>query len=109
MKTETNGKRVAIYVNSNDQHHGRPLYTAIVQLCEQKGLAGATVFRCAEGYGAHHELHTTRFLTLSENLPVCVEVIDLPERIDPFLADLDGLISGGFVTVNDVRMIRYQA
>lgn len=109
MKTETNGQRVAIYVNSNDHYQGRPLYAAIVQLCEQKGLAGATVFRCAEGFGAHHQLHTARLLALSENMPVCIEVIDLPERIEPLLADLDDLMSGGLVTVHDVRIIRYQA
>jgi PII-like signaling protein len=108
MKTETDGKRVTIYINSNDQHHGKPLYAAIIQLCEVKGIAGATVFRAAEGYGAHHELHTVRFLSLTENMPVCIEVIDLPERIEPFLAELDGLITGGLVTVSDVHVIRYR-
>lgn len=96
MKTETQAKLVVIYVNSTDQWHGRPLYTAIVQLCEQSGLSGATVVRCAEGYGASHHLHTTRLLELSENLPVRIEIIDVPERIEPLLVSLESMIGEGW-------------
>jgi uncharacterized protein len=107
MRVETDAKLVTIYVNSTDQWHGRSLYTAIVQLCEQRGIAGATVMRCVEGYGAHHKLHTARLLELAENLPVRIEIIDLPEKIDPLLEALGGMISEGLVTVSDVHIIRY--
>src|SRR5437773_7539215 len=107
MKTETDAKLVVIYVNSTDQWHGRPLYTAIVQLCRQQGIAGASVSRCVEGYGAHHRLHTARLLELSENLPVRIEIVDLAERIDPLLGALEGVISEGLVMVSDVHVIRY--
>jgi uncharacterized protein len=109
MKVETDAKLVTIYVNSTDQWHGRPLYTAIVQLCQQKGIAGATVMRCVEGYGAGHQLHTTRLLELSENLPVRIEIVDLPERIEPLLAALGGMIGEGLVTVTDVHILRFLA
>jgi PII-like signaling protein len=108
MRTETAGKQLRIYVNSTDHLHGIPLYSAIVRKCQAMGLAGATVFRCAEGFGGHHELHTIRFLSLSDNLPVCIEVIDLPERVEPFLAELDGMIGSGLVTISDVRIVRYR-
>jgi uncharacterized protein len=107
MQVETDAKLVTVYVNSTDQWHGRPLYTAIVQLCQQKGIAGATVSRCVEGYGAHHRLHTTRLLELSENLPVRVEVVDLAERIEPLLKDLAGMIAEGLVTVSDVHILKF--
>ena len=109
MKVEVDARQVTIFVNSTDQWHGRALYAAIVQLCQEKGIAGATVTRCVEGYGAGHRLHTTRLLELSEALPVRIEIVDLPERIDPLLADLEGMIVEGLVTVADVRVLRFLA
>jgi PII-like signaling protein len=108
MKTEADAKLVTVYVNSTDQWHGRPLYTAIVQVCQQQGIAGATVTRCVEGYGAHHRLHTPRLLELSEDLPVRIEIVDLAERIEPLLAALAGMIGEGLVTVSDVHILRFR-
>ena len=107
MKIEGNAKLVTVYVNSTDQWHGRPLYSAVVGLCQEKGIAGATVSRCVEGYGAGHRLHTTRLLELSEDLPVRVEIVDLPERIEPLLAALGGMIGEGLVTVSTVHILRF--
>jgi PII-like signaling protein len=107
MKIEVDAKQVMVFVNSTDQWHGRPLYSAIVQLCQQKGIAGATVTRCVEGYGASQHLHTSRLLELSENLPVRIDIVDLPERVEPLLASLEGMIGEGLVTVSDVHIIRY--
>lgn len=107
MKLEMNAKLVTIFVNSTDQWRGGALYSAIVQMCQQRGIAGATVIRCVEGYGASHQLHTSRLLELSENLPVRIEVIDLPERIEPFLLELEKMIGEGLVTVSDVHIMRY--
>jgi uncharacterized protein len=107
MKVEADAKLVTIYVNSTDQWHGRPLYSAIVQLCEEKGIAGATVTRCVEGYGASHQLHTSRLLELSENLPVRIEIVDLPERIDPLLPSLESMIGEGLVTISNVHILRF--
>lgn len=107
MKVEVDAKLVTVYVNSTDQWHGRPLYSAIVQLCLEKGIAGASVSRCVEGYGASHQLHTSRLLELSENLPVRIEIVDLPERINPFLAALETMIGEGLVTVSNVHILRF--
>lgn len=108
MKTEVDAKMVTIFVNSTDQWHGRPLYSAIVHLCQEKGIAGATVLRCVEGYGSGHRLHTARLLELSENLPVQIEIVDIPERIDPLLATLGDMIGEGLVTVSNVHIMKYQ-
>jgi uncharacterized protein len=107
MKIEADAKLVTIYVNSTDQWHGRPLYTAIVQLCKERGIAGATVCRCVEGYGAGGHLHTARLLELSENLPVEIEIVDSTEKIEPLLEAIEPMIAEGMVTVSDVHMRRY--
>jgi uncharacterized protein len=107
MKIEVDAKMVTIFVNSTDQWHGRPLYTAIIQLCQEKGIAGATVVRCVEGYGSSRHLHTTRLLELSENLPVRIEIVDLPERIDPLLPSLESMIGEGLVTISNVHILRF--
>jgi PII-like signaling protein len=107
VKVEVQAKVVTVYVNSSDQWHGRPLYSAIVQLCRDKGVAGATVSRCFEGYGASGKLHTTRLLELTQDLPIRIEIIDIAERIEPFLDALGSMIGEGLVTVADTRVLRY--
>lgn len=107
MRIETDAELVTIYVNSTDQWHGQPLYTAIVHLCSERGIAGATVSRAVEGYGGSGRLHTSRLLELSENLPVRIEIVDMAERIDPLLAALEPMIGEGLVTVTKVHILRF--
>ncbi len=107
MKFETDAKLVTIYVNSTDQWHGQSLYTAIVQLCKERGIAGVTVLRGVEGYGGSGRLHTTRLLELSENLPVRIEIVDIPDRIEPLLSALGPMIGEGLVTVSPVHILRF--
>ena len=106
MRTESDAKMVSVYVNSTDQHRGRPLYATVVEHCLSKGIAGVTVLRAVEGYGAGHRLHTTRLLELNENLPLIIEIIDAAERVGPLIADLEKLIGEGLIVVSDVRVIR---
>jgi PII-like signaling protein len=106
VRIETDAKLVTVYVNSTDQWHGQPLYSAIVRLCKERGIAGATVSRAVEGYGGSGHLHTTRLLELSENLPVRIEIVDVPERIDPLLGALEPMIGEGLVTVSRVHILR---
>jgi uncharacterized protein len=107
MKTEIDAQLVTIYVNSNDQWQGRSLYSAIVNVCQQQGIAGATVVRCVEGYGSHHQLHTVRLLEMSENLPVRIEIVDVAERIQPLLATLSSMIVEGLVTIQPVHILKF--
>ncbi|HLN29693.1 MAG TPA: DUF190 domain-containing protein [Gemmataceae bacterium] len=107
MKIEVDAKMVTVFVNSTDQWHGRPLYTAIVHLCQEKGIAGATVVRCVEGYGSSRHLHTSRLLELSENLPVRIDIVDIAERVEPLLVALGEMIGEGLVTVSNVHIMKY--
>ena len=92
MKIEGEAQRLRVYIGESDQWHGKPLFAAIVERCRQEGLAGATVLRGIEGYGAHSRIHTARILRLSEELPVVVDIIDRPERIDGPSERIDGLL-----------------
>jgi PII-like signaling protein len=109
LKIEGPAKKVRIYVGESDQWHGQPLYAAIVRRAREHGLAGATVLRGIEGYGATSRLHTARILRLSEDLPMVIELVDLEERVNAFLPALDEMVTEGLVTIQDVHVLRYVA
>jgi uncharacterized protein len=79
------------------------------QLLREEGLAGTTVLRGIEGFGAHSRLHTTRILRLSEDLPIVIEVVDGAEKIDAVLPKLDEMIGDGMVTLERVEVLAYRA
>ncbi|MBU6534286.1 DUF190 domain-containing protein [Streptomyces sp. NPDC057245] len=108
--TRTTGKalRLTVLVGENDTWHHRPLYSEIVHRAHAAGLAGASVFRGVEGFGASSLIHTTRLLSLSEDLPVAVVVVDTEERVRAFLPLLDEVVTGGLVVLDDCEVVRYE-
>lgn len=74
----------------------------------QEGLAGATVVRGIEGFGATSVLHTTRILQLSTDLPVLIEIVDNEAQIERILPMLDEMVGDGLVTLEKVHMITYR-
>jgi hypothetical protein len=107
MKIEGDAKLVTVYVGASDTWHGQNLATAIVLRAREIGIAGATVVRGIEGFGATSRIHTARILRLSEDLPLKVEIVDRAERIDKLLPLLDEMVTEGLVTVQDVHVARY--
>jgi uncharacterized protein len=111
MKITGEGKLLRIFIGEADRCHGRPLYEALVEKARQLGLAGATVWRGIEGYGARSRIHTAKILRLSEDLPVIVEIVDSEEKIRAALPDIDAMIeaggSGGLVTLEKAEIIKY--
>ncbi|WP_441250948.1 DUF190 domain-containing protein [Kitasatospora sp. McL0602] len=99
--------RLTVLVGENDTWRHRPLYSEIVHRARAAGLAGASVFRGIEGFGATSVVHTTRLLSLGEDLPVAVLVVDTAERIRAFLPQLDGLVTDGLVTLDECEVVRY--
>ena len=85
MKLEGEGVLIRIFIGESDRWEGMPLYEAIVQRAREKGLAGSTVLRGVEGFGAHSLVHTARVLRLSEDLPILIEIVDRKEKIEAFL------------------------
>lgn len=98
-----------IFIGEDDKHKGRPLYRVIVELARQRHLAGATVLRGPLGFGKSSRLHTAKILRLSEDLPVVIEIVDAGEKIEAFVEELDGIIGGGLVTLEKVRVVKYGA
>lgn len=108
MKLEGDGMLLRIYIGELDKWHHTPLYEAIVLKARESGLAGATVLRGPMGFGAHSRLHTAKILRLSEDLPVLIEIVDKEEKIQGFLPVLDEMMQDGLVTLEKVRVIKYQ-
>ncbi|MET9452309.1 DUF190 domain-containing protein [Streptomyces cinerochromogenes] len=97
--------RLTVYVGENDTWHHKPLYSEIVHRAHAAGLAGASVFRGIEGYGASARIHTSRLLSLSEDLPVAVVVVDTEDRVRAFLPQLDELVGEGLVTLEECEVV----
>jgi PII-like signaling protein len=109
MRLGGEGKLVRIFIGEADRHGRKPLYQAIVEFLRKEGMAGATVLRGIEGFGAESHLHTHRILRLSEDLPIVIEVVDMADRIDAILPRLDEMVQEGMVTVERVEVIAYRA
>jgi uncharacterized protein len=103
------GTLLRIFIGESDTWHGKPLYQAIVHRLRAEGLAGATVIRAIEGFGAKSHLHTSRLLRLSEDLPLVIEVVDNAENIERALPLLDDMIADGLVTMEKVQVLMYRA
>jgi len=103
------GELVRIFIGESDRHEGKPLYEWIVQKARQMGMAGATVVRGIEGFGAHSRMHTAKILALSLDLPIVIELVDTPEKIDRFVDSIDHAILEGLVTVEKVQIRFYRA
>jgi PII-like signaling protein len=97
-----------IYIGDADRHHGAPLYEAIVAFLREHGVAGATVFRGIEGFGARAHLHTTRILRLSEDLPILIEVVDEEDRLRRLLPEIDAMVGDGLITLERVEVVAYR-
>lgn len=107
MRLHGPAKRLTIFIGESDRHHHRSLYTEIVHRAHHAGLAGVSVLRGIEGFGASHQVHTTRLVSLSEDLPVVIVIVDDAARIEGFALELDDLIEEGLVVIDDVQVVRY--
>jgi len=97
-----------IFIGESDRHQNKPLYEALVELFHARGIAGATVIKGAMGYGGQSEVHSDRYLRLSSDLPVVIEVVDHQEQIDAVLPLIEGMFQGGLITLEKARVIKFQ-
>lgn len=103
------GQLLRIFVGESDKHEGKPLYEWLLLEARAQGLAGATVIRAIAGFGAHSRLHTAKILRLSEDLPIVIEIVDTPEKIEAFLPTIDAAVTEGLATVEQVRIRMYRS
>ncbi len=99
-------KKISIYVGEDQQYHGQALYAAVLDYLFYRGVSGATVVRGMAGFGAEHKMHTTRILRLTENLPVKIEFVETPEKLDEILPKLHGLVGTGLIDVQDTTVLK---
>ena len=112
MKLSGDGKLLRIFLGESDKVEHKPLYEIIVREAKSRGLAGATVLRGVEGFGADSRtIHTAKLLRLSEDLPIVVEIVDVEEKIKTFLPEVDKLFEaagcGGMITIEKATVIKY--
>lgn len=108
MKLPKEAQMLRIFIGENDKFEGQPLYEAIIYAAKERGMSGATVLRGILGFDAHSKIHTTKILRLSEDLPLVVEIVDSPEKIEAFLPQLDKMIDEGLVTLEKVQVLVYR-
>ncbi len=97
-----------IFIGESDRWHHQPLYEAIVLKARELHLAGATVLRGPMGFGKSSRLHTAKILRLSMDLPLVIEIVDSADKVQSFLPVLDQMISGGLVTMENVKVLQYR-
>jgi PII-like signaling protein len=100
-------QRLTVIVGESDTVGHRPLYTEIVHRAHAAGLDGASVFRGIEGFGATGRVHTTRILSLAEDLPVSIVIVDTVQRVQAFLSELEEMVVDGLVVVEDVQVVHH--
>jgi hypothetical protein len=109
MFESNQGKLLRVFIGESDRFGGMPLSEWIVREARKQGLAGATVLRGVEGFGAHSLLHTAKILRLSTDLPVVIEIVDTEEKIEAFLPHIDEAIVEGLATVERVEVRLYRS
>jgi len=98
-----------IFIGESDRFEHKPLYEALVELLRKEEFAGATVLRGVCGFGANKVYHTQKLLDLSADLPLIVEVVDTPEKINAIMPRIDAMMGGGMITLEKATVIRYSS
>ena len=104
-----NGSLLQIFIGEKSRFENKPLYEWLAKKAQEQGLAGVTIIRGMEGFGSHKEIHSSKMLDLSFNLPIIVHIVDTNEKIESFVNLLDTVIDDGLITVQPVYMKSYSA
>jgi uncharacterized protein len=107
VKLEGKAKMLRIHFGEDDKWKDKPLYRAILEKCRELDIAGATVFRGTEGYGASTLIRRPHLFSLSSDAPIMVSVIDTEEKIQKLLPFLDEMVGEGLIATSDVDVIKY--
>jgi PII-like signaling protein len=108
MHLPQDAQLLRIFIGEQDKYDGKALYEALVTEARKHGMAGATVYRGVLGFGANSVVHTDKILRLSQSLPMVVEIVDTPAKIESFLPKLDEMMQEGLVTLEKAQVIIYR-
>ena len=106
MQNYQPAKLLRLHFTERDRYHGKPLYEAIVNKCQEMKIAGASVFRGLEGYGDTAEIHRSHILT--HDLPIVIQIVDSEENIQRLLPVVEDMMDKGLIAMSDVNIIRIQ-
>jgi PII-like signaling protein len=107
MKDQFQARMLRIHFGEGDKWQGKPLHEAIVSKCMELGMAGATVYRGIEGYGASTRIHHASHWTFSKDAPIMLTIIDKEEQIEKLIPHLDTMVEEGLIAMSRVEVIRY--
>ena len=107
MKLEGKAKMLRIHFGEDDKWQGKPLYRAIVERCRELDIAGATVYRGIEGYGASTLIHRPHLMSFSSDAPIMVSIVDTDDKIKKLIPKLDQMVDEGLIAISDVEVIKY--
>lgn len=107
MQIVGGAKKVTIYIDESDRWEHKPLHLAILETLRREDCAGATVTRALAGFGAHSRIHTATLVALSADLPLVIEWVDNPTRIQQVLPHIQAMVKEGLITIQDLEVISY--
>lgn len=108
MRVESEKMLMRIFLGETDKYKGQTMYKYIVNMLRADEIAGATVFRGIMGYGSSFLIHSASILDISEDLPIVIEAMDTREKIEAFIPKLEGIIPGGHIVLEDVKVIKFE-
>jgi len=109
MTTNENGVLLRIFIGESDMIDRQPLYEAIVQKARELGLAGATVLRGSEGFGANSVVHKSKLLEMSSDMPIVIEMVDDEQKTRLLLPYLEQVVKEGMITMEYVVIVSYRS
>jgi len=107
MLSKGPAKKVTIYINEDTQHHMLALHDSIMTFLMHKGVSGATATRAYSGFGSHQTMHTPKIEVLAQHLPIRIEFVETPEKIDEVLPALYEMVSDGLIEVQDTTVVKF--
>ncbi|MGW3647810.1 DUF190 domain-containing protein [Streptomyces sp. NPDC000878] len=99
--------RLTVLVDDTDLWHHKPVYSEIVHRAHAAGLSGASIFHGMEGFGGRQIIHTTRLLSMADDLPIAVVIVDTEERIQAFVPQLEEMNIEGLITLEPVQIVHF--
>ena len=112
MELKGDSALLRIFVGERDKSDHRPLYEAILFAARKQGVAGCTVIKGIMSYGASTIVHTAKFIEISQDLPIIIELVDEEKKINEFVKTADKMMDeaacGGLITIEKVSVLYYK-
>jgi len=106
MLSKGPAKKVTIYLNEDTHYHLSSLHDAVMTFLMHKGVSGATATRAVSGFGAHRVMHTVKVEVLADHLPIIIEFVETPDRVEEILPTLYDMVTDGLIEVQDTTVVK---